>query len=175
MCKVSGPMLLVLGVLTLFLAGMSCDRGAVEDKQSKQQVKNTTYSSSTEGVSKENAAANKVAAASDKKNVGVVKAGASKLANLVFIGKKKACECTKTRCQDGLVAVQGALKEAGVDVPIIELFTDVDGPAVEKYRSQKPFVMVPAVYLCNAEGVMLEMVQGDLTVSMVKQKINSVR
>ena len=90
----------------------------------------------------------------------------SKVAKIVFIGQKEACECTRKRVDGSLAALEEAL--AGrTDIPVEKLNLDVDEAKVEAYQKLGAIMVAPAVYLLDSSGKLIEMLQGEITVEQI--------
>ena len=86
----------------------------------------------------------------------------SKIAKVVFVGKKNACDCTRKRVDDSWASLQKALSTPA-KLPVERLQIDVDGAKVEPYRQQKAMMTLPAIYFVAGEAKVLELLQGEVT------------
>ncbi len=90
------------------------------------------------------------------------KAG-EKVARIVFVGQKDACDCTKKRVKLSWEALQFSLKKhASVKVERLTLDADADQGKVKALRSQRRFMTVPALYFFNPQGRLVAMLEGEL-------------
>jgi hypothetical protein len=80
---------------------------------------------------------------------------------IVFIGKRKACECTRARVDASWAALQTALEGQGPPVERIDL--DVDTDRTKELWALEHFVAAPAIYFLDGDGGVVEMLQGELT------------
>ena len=105
-----------------------------------------------------------------------VKAAASesKIAKVVFVGKKNACDCTRKRVDDSWAALQKALGTPA-KVPVERLQIDVDGAKVEPYKQQKAMVALPAIYFVDGKATVLELLQGEVTEQQIVAALKSKR
>ena len=87
---------------------------------------------------------------------------AAQVAKLVFVGKQDACDCTRNRIDDSLAALHAALGDK-LTLPIERLQVDVDEVATAPYNEMRPIMVLPAVYLLDADGKLTEMLQGEVT------------
>ena len=92
--------------------------------------------------------------------------GKAKVAKIVFVGKEFACECTRKSIDAGWAALQKALGKAS-KLPVEKLEYDTEGSKVAKYKEQEAMVAVPAIYFVDAEGKVLELIQGEITAAQV--------
>jgi len=90
------------------------------------------------------------------------KAG-EKVARIVFVGQKDACDCTKKRVKLSWEALQFSLKKhAAVKVERLTLDADADRGKVKALRAQRRFMTVPALYFFNPQGKLVAMLEGEL-------------
>ncbi|MBW1878984.1 MAG: hypothetical protein JRJ84_11520 [Deltaproteobacteria bacterium] len=80
---------------------------------------------------------------------------------VVFIGKKKACECTRARVDASWAALEAALEGQGPPVERIDL--DVDTVRTKELSALERFMAAPAIYFLNGDGGVVEMLQGEVT------------
>jgi hypothetical protein len=92
--------------------------------------------------------------------------GTRKAAKIVFVGKEKACECTRKKVDAGWAALQEALGTPA-KVPVEQLKVDTESDKVEPYRKQKPMMALPAIYFVDAKGAVLELLQGEVTAQQI--------
>ena len=91
----------------------------------------------------------------------------AKLARVVFLDKEKCCQCTRDRTDASWAALQGALAGRRDTLPVERIHVDTQPDQVAKYRSQRPFVAIPAIYLLDGSGNVVELLQGELTQAQV--------
>lgn len=89
------------------------------------------------------------------------KAATAAVAKLVFVGKEKACDCTRTRIDLGWTTVKKALGDPP-RVPVQRLRSDADPIQVGGLREKKAMVTLPALYFLDAKGSVLKLLQGEL-------------
>lgn len=90
------------------------------------------------------------------------KASASKITKIVFVGKQKACDCTRKRVDDSFAALQSALAGRS-DITIERLQADSDADRVAPYKEMRAMMVLPAIYLLDSAGALVEMLQGEVT------------
>ncbi len=96
----------------------------------------------------------------------------SGVAQIVFIDKEKACDCTAKRIKDSWTALQEALgKESAL--PIERIHMDTQVAEAESYRTQRAFMVAPAIYFLDANGQILELLQGEVSSEQVKKVISA--
>ena len=118
---------------------------------------------------KQEVAASQRATASEPMKVSE---GKSKIAKVVFVGKKDACDCTRKRIDHSWAALQQALG-APAKLPVVCLQIDVDGEKVEIYKQQKAIMALPAIYFIDGKAKVLELLQGEVTAEQVKETIGA--
>ncbi|MFH2006239.1 MAG: hypothetical protein ABI333_06610 [bacterium] len=84
-----------------------------------------------------------------------------RVASLVFVGKKDACDCTKERVKKGWEKLQSVLKKY-THVKVERLQTDVHRKRVRTLKDQRRFLTLPAVYFFNGKGDIVGMLHGEL-------------
>ncbi|MBW2735084.1 MAG: hypothetical protein JRH20_22105 [Deltaproteobacteria bacterium] len=92
----------------------------------------------------------------------------SKVAKVIFIGKKEACDCTRKRVDDSWKALQSAISGKGT-VPVERLAVDVDKVEVAGYRKMRAIMVLPAIYLLDKAGALVKLLQGEVTVEQAKK------
>lgn len=98
-------------------------------------------------------------------------APAVKVAKVIFVGKEHACDCTRKTVDAGWAALQTALGTPP-KLPVERLQVDTQGDKVEPYRQQKPMMALPAIYLVDAKGAVVELLQGEVTPEQIGGVIN---
>jgi hypothetical protein len=86
----------------------------------------------------------------------------ARVTRIVFVGKEHPCDCTKARLEAGWAALQAALGTPP-RVPVERLKIDTEPDQVEPYRRQKPAMALPALYFVDAQGSVVDLLQGDVT------------
>ena len=97
----------------------------------------------------------------------------SKLARIVFVDKQQCCQCTQSRIDASWSSLQGALAGRDGVLPVERLHVDTQAALVEKYRDQRPFMVIPAIYLLDGSGKVVELLQGELTQAQVSAALES--
>jgi hypothetical protein len=93
-------------------------------------------------------------------------AASTAVTKIVFVGKEHACECTRTRVEAAWAVLQKALG-AAPKVAVERFQIDTEGDKVEPYRQQRAMMALPAIYLLNAKGEVVELLQGEVTAEQV--------
>jgi len=101
------------------------------------------------------------------------KPGPTKVAKIVFVGKENACECTRKRVDAGWDALQKALGTPP-KLPVVKLQIDTQSSSVDPYKEQQAMVALPAIYFVDAQGLVLELLQGDITKAQVADTLKKL-
>jgi len=96
------------------------------------------------------------------------KVSKSKIAKIVFIGKQDACDCTRKRVDDAYAELQSALA-SHKDITVERIRVDTDSAQVEPYRKLRAIMVLPAIYLLDKSGKLVEMLQGEVKSEQVKK------
>jgi hypothetical protein len=91
---------------------------------------------------------------------------ASQVAKIVFIDKANACECTTKRIKGSWDALQAALG-ASPSIPIERIHLDTEPAKAEVYTALEPLMVPPGLYFVDANGAVLELLQGEVTKDQV--------
>ncbi len=80
---------------------------------------------------------------------------------MVLVVQAKGCQCTRkdvAKAMRSLKSVLGARRDRLVG----QLDWDADRAAVQKYRSQRRFIIMPALYFLDARGRVVGLLEGDI-------------
>jgi hypothetical protein len=102
------------------------------------------------------------------------RSSASKLSKIVFVGKERACECTRKAVDAGWAALHKVLVDPG-QVLIERIHVDSESARVEPYRAQKPIMALPAIYFVDGRGAVLEMLQGEVGEAQIQAVVERTR
>jgi hypothetical protein len=91
----------------------------------------------------------------------------TKLARIVFVDKEKCCQCTQDRIDASWTALQAALAGRKVALPVDRVHVDTQPEQAAKYRNKQPFTALPAIYLLDGSGNVVELLLGELTQAQV--------
>ena len=109
---------------------------------------------------------NEVAASEHSKDT----ATNTKAKKIIFVGKEKACDCTRKTVDSGWAALQEALGKPA-KLPVERLKIDTQAEKVEPYRKQQPIITLPAIYFVDSKGMVLQLLQGEVTVGQLRTAI----
>ena len=94
------------------------------------------------------------------------------VARVVFVGKQDACDWTRKRVDDSFAALQTALGDRR-DISVERLQEDLDQASVTHYQQMGAIMVVPAIYLLDGSGALVEMLQGEVTVEQLRRALGN--
>jgi hypothetical protein len=98
----------------------------------------------------------------------------SDVSRMVFIGLEKACGCVLNRINDCWSNLQAATqKKYAVSIERVNM--DTHRAEAMAYRAKKPFTALPAIYLFDKSGKLLDLLQGELSVDEFTNALNLKR
>lgn len=86
----------------------------------------------------------------------------SAVQSIAFVDQQEACECTRKRIDDTWAALQAAMKQSR-EVPVQRIHRDTQPNDVAPLLAKRKLVAVPAVYLLDGTGEVIDLMQGELT------------
>lgn len=95
-------------------------------------------------------------------------------AKIVFVSKEKACACTQKAIEAGWAALHKALGTPA-KVPVDKLFIDTQEYLVQPYQQKRAIMALPALYFLDAQGEVLEQLQGEVTEAQIAQVLSAGR
>jgi hypothetical protein len=90
-------------------------------------------------------------------------AGSPAVAKVVFVDLEKCCKCTASNIGASWDALQEAVADTKSTASIERLHMDTQAAAAAPYRTLKAPVAMPAVYFLDADGKLIELLQGQIT------------
>lgn len=90
----------------------------------------------------------------------------TRVASIVFVGQKDACQCTRDRIDASWAALETALGRQPA-VPVERIQEDVDTARAEEYAKLKPVIVVPGIYFLDEKGGLVELLQGEVKAEQV--------
>ncbi|MEK7704206.1 MAG: hypothetical protein AAB426_04550, partial [Myxococcota bacterium] len=97
-------------------------------------------------------------------------AAITKVTKIIFVGKEHACDCTRKSVDAGWAALQKVLGTPA-KVPVERLQIDTQGEKVMFYRQQRPMMALPAIYFVDGKGVVLGLLQGEVSVAQIAAEL----
>jgi len=91
---------------------------------------------------------------------------AAKVASIVFVGLKDACQCTRDRIDASWAALEAALSGRPA-VPVERIQEDVDTARADEYAKLKPVIVVPGIYFLDEKGGLVELLQGEVKAEQI--------
>ena len=81
---------------------------------------------------------------------------------IAFVDQEEACECTRKRINDSWAALQSAMKQSR-EIPVDRIHRDTQPVEVAPLSAKRKFVAVPAIFLLDGGGEVIDMLQGEVT------------
>jgi len=91
---------------------------------------------------------------------------AAEVARIVFIDQEECCECTRERTDATWAALSQAL-ETSATVPVERIHSDSQKTEAQPYLDMRPMMVVPGIYFLDADGGLIEMLQGEQTAEQI--------
>ena len=85
---------------------------------------------------------------------------------IVFIDKKYACPCTESRINSSWKTLQQSLKDHN-NIRVMRIHFDTDKQLAEQYMALKPLMVLPGIYFLNAQGKVVELLQGEVQLNQI--------
>jgi hypothetical protein len=86
---------------------------------------------------------------------------ASKIAKIVFVGQKQACQCTRTRIDTTWAVLQSTLKDKS-DVTVENIQLDVEEEQADRLDMLQSLIVPPGLYFFDENDNLVEMLQGEV-------------
>jgi len=84
------------------------------------------------------------------------------VAKIIFVDQEEACACTRERI-DGTWAELQKVIEDGPAVPVERIHGDSQEEQAKPYIAMRALMVAPGLYFLDAEGQLVEMLQGEVT------------
>ena len=84
------------------------------------------------------------------------------ISRIVFIGKKNACDCTRSAIEATSRVIDARLGPSP-SIVVERLEIDVDSDGVREYQKMRPMLALPALYFLDGEGRLVQMLQGEVS------------
>lgn len=92
------------------------------------------------------------------------------VAKVVFIGKENCCECTQKAIDNTRAALDAVL--AGKPLPVERFNFDTQPENVGAFLSLRRMVAVPALYLFDKDGGLIDVLQGESDEAKLRTYLN---
>lgn len=92
---------------------------------------------------------------------------------IVFVDKENACACTRERADQSWQALQTALSTGG-KIPVERIYLDSQAAKAEVYTNAKTLMVVPGIYFVDANDKVIDLLQGEVSVTQLDQKLESL-
>lgn len=86
----------------------------------------------------------------------------ARVERIAFVDQEEACECTHRRIDDSWAALQAGMKQSR-EVPVQRIHRDTQPIDVGPLQAKRKFVAVPAIFLLDGSGEVIDMLQGEVT------------
>lgn len=91
----------------------------------------------------------------------------ARVARIVFIGKAKACRCTKKRIAAAWKALKAGLGRRRI--PVKRIQADRNPTEAGRHKRKRAYKVLPAIYFLTSTGKVIDLLQGIVTTADVKQ------
>jgi hypothetical protein len=93
----------------------------------------------------------------------------TKVVQIVFVGKKNACPCTKKSIDAGKKALQAVLgNKSRYRLQELNFDVDADREKLDALRDKRAMVALPAIYFLDSAGEVKELLQGEVTEAKIR-------
>lgn len=92
------------------------------------------------------------------------------VAKIVFVGKENCCECTQKAIDNTRAALDAVL--AGKPLPVERFNFDTQPDKVGAFLSLRRMVAVPALYLFDKDGGLIDVLQGESDEAKLRTYLN---
>lgn len=90
------------------------------------------------------------------------------VAKIVFVGQEECCKCTRERIDGTWNELTAALGE-GSELPVERIHGDSQAALAQPYLDLRPMMVAPGLYFLDADGGLIEMLQGELTQAQIAE------
>ncbi len=87
---------------------------------------------------------------------------------LVLVVREKGCQCTREDVAKAMRSL-GVVLGARRDRMVTQLDWDEDRSRVQRYRSQRRFIALPALYFLDTQGRVVGLLEGDIQPKWIRQ------
>lgn len=94
-----------------------------------------------------------------------------KVARIVFLGQKEACECTRKRIDSTWESLNAALK-GGPKIPVERIQVDVEEKKTARYIGMRALMVMPGIYFLSKKDTLIEMLQGEVREDQIIQMLH---
>ena len=88
------------------------------------------------------------------------------VAKIVFVDQEVCCKCTRERIDNTWAELTKAL-EGGPEVPVERIHADSQEEQAKPYLDMRPLMVAPGLYFLDADGGLVEILQGELTAGQI--------
>ena len=95
-------------------------------------------------------------------------ARAGRVQRLVLVVRAKGCQCTRKDVAKAMRSL-GTVLGARRDQMVTQLDWDKDRAQVQRYRSQRRFIALPALYFIDARGKVVGLLEADIQPQWIRK------
>lgn len=97
-------------------------------------------------------------------------AQAAEVAQVVFVDRERCCDCTRKQIDASWQALQNVVQ--GRDgLKVVRLHQDTQPTEVEMLQLLRPMQFVPALYVLDADGGLIELLQGPVAEEALRRAL----
>jgi len=96
------------------------------------------------------------------------RASASRVQRLVLVVRAKGCQCTRKDVAKAMRSL-GVVLGARRDQMVTQLDWDKHRAQVQRYRSQRRFIALPALYFIDADGKVVGLLESDIQPKWIRK------
>ena len=89
------------------------------------------------------------------------------VASIVFVDQAECCKCTRTRINTSWDALKSSLEKSGQELPIRRIHADKAEELAAPFLAMEPMMVVPGLYFLDAQGELVEMLQGEVVETQI--------
>jgi len=86
----------------------------------------------------------------------------AQIQRIAFVDQVEACDCTRKRIDESWTALQSAMRQSRT-VPVQRIHLDTQPAEVDPLSAKRKFVVVPAIFLLDGAGEVIDLFQGEVT------------
>ena len=94
--------------------------------------------------------------------------GTARVQRLVLVVRAKGCQCTRKDVAKAMRAL-GVVLGARRDQMVTQLDWDKDRAQAQRYRSQRRFIALPALYFIDAQGKVVGLLESDIQPKWIRK------
>ena len=92
----------------------------------------------------------------------------TRVARIVFVDQKEACDCTRTRINTSWESLNAVLKDAP-KIPVERILLDTEKEKAAPYIEMETLMVSPGIYFLDEKGKLVELLQGEVREDQIAQ------